>query len=418
MTQAIVQQKSRGFISVNAHPEGCRKNVECQFEAIAAGVEIARAAGQLPRNVEASRTGKLAGPRNVLVVGASTGYGLASRIAAARAFGASTLGVFLERIPDRGRTGSAGHYNTVAFHEIARREGSYAVSINGDAYSNEIKKKAMEILRRHMAPVDLVVYSVASPKRTDPGTGITYSSVLKPIGNPYSSRTIELDSELVTEVTIGPATADEIQHTIAVMGGADWKLWIDALLEQNLLALGARTLAYSYVGPDLTRPIYRDGTIGQAKKDLELTARHLDQLLQLKLGGHAWVAINKAIVTQAAAAIPVVPLYMSILRKVMSEKRIEEGAIEQMRRLFLDHLAAHPSPRLDDASRIRMDNFEMQPDVQQAVMEIWPKVRTENLSALTDFAGYKREFRNLFGFDVPSVDYAQPVEIDLQLPEA
>jgi enoyl-[acyl-carrier protein] reductase/trans-2-enoyl-CoA reductase (NAD+) len=202
------------------------------------------------------------------------------------------------------------------------------------------------------------------------------------------------------------------------MGGADWKLWIDALLEQDLLAPGARTLAYSYIGPGLTWPIYRDGTIGHAKKDLEQTARHLDELLQSKLGGHAWVAINKAIVTQAAAAIPVVPLYMSILRKVMSEKGVEEGAIEQMRRLFLDHLAAHRSPRLDDASRIRMDNFEMQPGVQQAVMEIWPKVRTENLSALTDFAGYKREFRNLFGFDVLGVDYAQPVEIDLQLPEA
>jgi enoyl-[acyl-carrier protein] reductase/trans-2-enoyl-CoA reductase (NAD+) len=418
MTQAIVQQKSRGFISVNAHPEGCRKNVERQFQAIAEGVEAARVAGELPRNAEASATGKLEGPRNVLVVGASTGYGLASRIAAGRAFGASTLGVFLERIPERGRTGSAGHYNTVAFHEIAHREGLYAASINGDAYSSETKKKVFEIIRRHMAPVDLVVYSLASPKRTDPRTGTTYSSVLKPIGRSYSSRTIELDSELVTEVTIGPATADEIQHTIAVMGGGDWQLWIDALLEENLLAPGVLTLAYSYIGPELTWPIYRDGTIGQAKKDLEQTARHLDQLLQEKLGGHAWVAVNKAIVTQASSAIPVVPLYMSILRKVMSEKGVEEGAIEQMRRLFLHHLAAPHSPRLDSADRIRMDNFEMQPDVQQAVMDIWPKVRTENLSHLTDFAGYKGEFRNLFGFDVPGVNYAQPVEIELQLPEA
>ncbi len=406
MSQAIVQQKSRGFISVHAHPEGCRKNVERQFEIVRKAAERGRA-GE-----------KAEGPQSVLVVGASTGYGLASRIAAAAGFGASTLGVFLEMIPERGRTGSAGHYNPVAFHEMTRREGVYAGSLNGDAYSDEVKRKTFEILRRRMAPVELVVYSLASPKRTDPRTGITASSALKPIGRAYSSRTIELDSEQVTEVTVGPASGEEVASTIAVMGGDDWKRWMEGLLEEKLLAPGARTLAYSYIGPELTWPIYRDGTIGQAKKDLEETAQRLDELLQAKAGGHAWVAVNKAIVTQASAAIPVVPLYMSILRKVMAAKGIEEGAIEQMGRLFFEHLAAGRAPGLDDARRIRMDDLEMRPEVQKEVMEIWPKVRTENLADLTDFAGYKREFRNLFGFEVSGIDYAQPVEIELQLPEA
>jgi enoyl-[acyl-carrier protein] reductase/trans-2-enoyl-CoA reductase (NAD+) len=355
------------------------------------------------------------GPRNVVVIGGSTGYGLASRIAAAWCFGARTLGIFLERAPERGRTGSAGHYNTVAFHELAKAEGLFAASLNVDAFSNDAKRQAAEIVRREMGKIDLVIYSVASPKRINPRNGITYSSVLKPIGAPFNSRTIDLDSEAVTDVTIAPASGQEVADTVAVMGGEDWSLWIEAFLTESLLAEGARTLAYSYIGPELTWPVYRDGTIGAAKKDLETTARNLSGLLREKVGGDAYVAVNKAIVTQASAAIPVVPLYMSILRRAMSETGVEEGAIEQMTRLFVNHLATRLAPATDNAGRIRMDDREMRPYVQEEVEGIWPNVTTENLSILTDFAGFKREFRNLFGFEVAGVDYSQPVEIDLKL---
>jgi enoyl-[acyl-carrier protein] reductase/trans-2-enoyl-CoA reductase (NAD+) len=350
-----------------------------------------------------------------VVIGGSTGYGLASRIATAWGFGAKTLGVFLERAPERGRTGSAGHYNTVACLELARAEGLFAASLNADAFSDDAKRTAGEIMRREMGKVDLVVYSLASPKRTNPRTGKTYSSVLKPIGAPFSSRTIDLDSELVTDVTIAPASEEEVADTVAVMGGEDWGLWISALLSEGLLAEGARTVAYSYIGPELTWPVYRDGTIGAAKKHLEATAKHLGTLLRGKIGGDARVAVNKAIVTQASAAIPVVPLYMSILRRVMSEEGVEEGAIEQMARLFFTHLAEGRAPVTDDAGRIRMDDWEMRTNVQAAAGQIWPMVTTENLATLTDFAGFKSEFRNLFGFEVPGVDYSQPVEIDLPI---
>lgn len=383
---------------MNAHPEGCRRNVAQQVEA-----------------VRGSRPDGVAGPQNVVVIGGSTGYGLASRIAAAWGFGAKTLGIFLERAPERGRTGSAGHYNTVAFHEYAKADGLFAASLNVDAFSDDAKRQAAEIIRREMGKADLVIYSVASPKRTSPRTGETYSSVLKPIGAAFRSRTIDLDSEVVTDVTIAPASERETADTVTVMGGEDWRFWIDALLGEGLLAEGARTVAYSYIGPELTWPVYRDGTIGAAKKDLEATARQLGALLREKIGGDARVAVNKAIVTQASAAIPVVPLYISILRRVMSEKGVEEGAIEQMARLFFARLMAGKALAADDAGRIRMDDREMRADVQVAAGDIWPEVTTENLAALTDFAGFKREFRNLFGFEVPGVDYSQPVEIDLQL---
>jgi enoyl-[acyl-carrier protein] reductase/trans-2-enoyl-CoA reductase (NAD+) len=398
MAAEIVKQKSRGFICVNAHPEGCRRNVVRQ-------VEIVRQSR--PQGAE--------GPRNVVVIGGSTGYGLASRIAAAWGFGAKTLGIFLERVPERGRTGSAGHYNTVAFHELAKAEGLFAASLNVDAFSDDAKQQAADIIRWEMGKADLVVYSLASPKRTDPRTGKTYSSALKPIGAPFSSRTIDLDSEVVTDVTIAPASEEEIADTVGVMGGEDWQFWMEALLGEGLLAEGARTLAYSYIGPELTWPVYRDGTIGAAKKHLETTARHLGALLREKIGGDARVVVNKAIVTQASAAIPVVPLYMSILRRVMSGKGLEEGAIEQMARLFFTHLAEGKAPATDDAGRIRMDDWEMRPDVQGDAEKIWPQVTTENLAALTDFAEFKREFRNLFGFKVQGVNYSQPVEIDQQL---
>lgn len=400
MPQQVIKRRSRGFICVNAHPEGCRRNVERQI-AVAEQAPPARAGA----------------PRNALVIGASTGYGLASRIAAAWGYGSRTLGVFFERPPDGDKTASAGYYNTVALAERAGRDGLFAAHINGDAFSDECKRRAIEIIRRNLAPLDLVIYSLASPKRTHPRTGTVHSSVLKPIGQAFSSRTIELDSEKVVDITIPPANDKEIADTVAVMGGEDWRMWLEALSGEGLLAAGARTVAYSYIGPGLTWPIYRDGAIGRAKQDLEQAARSLNQLLAPKLGGRAWISVNKAVVTQASAAIPVVPLYLSLLCKVLRSKGLEENPIEQMRRLFSDSLITGQAPATDEAGRIRLDDREMRADVQSEVAALFPQVTTENLRQITDFAGFQREFRNLFGFEVEGVDYEQPIEIDLPLGE-
>ena len=397
MPLQIVKRRSRGFICVNAHPEGCRRNVERWI----AGVRGKIPAGQ-------------AGPKNALVIGASTGYGLASRIAAAWGYGAKTLGVFFERPPEGDKTATAGHYNTVALHSIAKSDGFFAASINGDAFSDDIKRATAEVLRSQMGPVDLVIYSLASPKRTDPRTGQVYNSVLKPVGQAYTNRTIELDSEKVVNVTLPPANENEIADTVAVMGGDDWRRWMDMLLEEKLLAPGARTLAYSYIGPELTWPIYRDGTIGQAKKDLERAASDLDAALASKLGGNACVSVNKAVVTQASAAIPVVPLYLSLLPMVMKGKNLEEGPLEQIRRMFTDFLCTGRALKLDEARRLRLDDREMRSDVQSEVAALWPQVTTENLRTMTDFAGFQREFCGLFGFEVEGVDYEQPTETDLR----
>jgi enoyl-[acyl-carrier protein] reductase / trans-2-enoyl-CoA reductase (NAD+) len=397
MPLQIVKRRSRGFICVNAHPEGCRKNVERWVS----GVRWKIPAGQ-------------AGPKNALIIGASTGYGLASRIAAAWGHGAKTLGVFFERPPDGDKTATAGYYNTFAVHSIAASDGLFAASINGDAFSDDVKRAAADVLRSQMGPVDLVIYSLASPKRTDPRTGQVHNSVLKPVGQTYTNRTIELDSEKVVSVTLQPANESEIADTVAVMGGEDWRRWMAMLLEENLLAEGARTLAYSYIGPEITWPIYRDGTIGQAKKDLERAAGDLNAELANKLGGNAWVSVNKAVVTQASAAIPVVPLYLSLLPMVMKTKNLEEGPLEQMRRLFTDFLCTGGHLKLDEARRLRLDDREMRPDVQAEVSALWPRVTTESLRTVSDFAGFQREFRGLFGFEVEGVDYEQPTETDLR----
>jgi enoyl-[acyl-carrier protein] reductase/trans-2-enoyl-CoA reductase (NAD+) len=396
MPVQIIKRRSRGFICVNAHPEGCRRNVERWV----GGVRGKIPAGQ-------------AGPKNVLVIGASTGYGLASRVAAAWGYGAKTLGVFFERPPEGDKTATAGHYNTVAFHSLARQDGLFAASINGDAFSDEVKRNAVDVLRKQMAPVDLVIYSLASPKRTDPRTGQVHNSTLKPIGQAFTNRTIELDSGKVVSVTLQPANENEIADTVAVMGGDDWRRWMEMLLAEKLLAEDARTLAYSYIGPEITWPIYRDGTIGQAKKDLERAASDLDATLAKNVGGHAWVSVNKAVVTQASAAIPVVPLYLSVLPVVMRGKKLDEGPLEQMRRLFTDFLCASDPPKLDEARRLRLDDREMRNDVQAEVAALWPQITTENLGSMTDFAGFQREFRGLFGFEVDGVDYDQPMETDL-----
>jgi enoyl-[acyl-carrier protein] reductase/trans-2-enoyl-CoA reductase (NAD+) len=398
MPLQIIKRRSRGFICVNAHPEGCRRNVERWV----AGVK-----GKISAGGNA--------PKNVLVIGASTGYGLASRIAAAWGCGAKTLGVFFERPPEGDKTATAGHYNTVALHSMAKRDGLFAASINGDAFSDEIKRAAVELIRKDMAPVDLVIYSLASPKRTDPRNGKVHNSILKPVGQAYTNRTIELDSEKVVNVTLQPANEEEIADTVAVMGGEDWRRWMDILLKEKLLAPGARTLAYSYIGPEITWPIYRDGTIGQAKKDLERAAKDLDAALANQLGGNAWVSVNKAVVTQASAAIPVVPLYLSLLPLVMKKKNLDEGPLEQMRRLFTDFLCMGDAPKLDEARRLRLDDREMRGDVQEEVAALWPQVTTENLRKVSAFADFQREFRGLFGFEVEGVDYEKPTETNLQL---
>ena len=403
MSKQVIKRRSRGFICVNAHPEGCRRNVAQQ-------IAVAQKA---PRDAVTANA-----PRNVLIIGASTGYGLASRIAAAWGYSARTLGVFFERPPDGDKTASAGYYNTAALAERAASDGLYAAHVNGDAFSDECKRRAIEIIRRNLAPVDLILYSLASPKRVHPRTGIAYASVLKPIGRAFNSRTVELDAEKVMDVTLASAAENEIADTVAVMGGEDWGMWIEALAGENLLAQGARTLAYSYIGPELTWPIYRDGTIGRAKQDLEQTARALNQMLAGKLGGSACIAVNKAVVTQASAAIPVVPLYLSLLSRVMGAKSLDEHPIEQMCRLFSDFLATGRPHAADAAGRIRLDDREMRADVQSEVSALFPQVTTENLRQLTDFAGFQREFRNLFGFEIAGVDYEQAFETDVPLADS
>ena len=388
MPQQIVKQRSRGFICINAHPGGCARNIQRQIDAVVR----ARPAGA-------------SGPKNVLVLGSSTGYGLATRIAAAWGFDAKTLGVFFERPPDSNRTASAGYYNTAALHRLAREAGLWAEGINVDAFSNEGKQQTIDLIRQGMGKVDLVVYSLASPRRTHPHTGEIFNSALKTIGDPFTGKTVDLSSAEVKEITIEPATEMEISDTIAVMGGEDWKLWIELLLSEGLLADGARTVAYSYVGPELTWPIYHHGTIGAAKKDLEETAHSLDTRLASAIGGNAWVSINKAVVTQASAAIPVVSLYISLLFRVMKQRGTHEGCIEQITRLCFDYLAAGKSVVTDDDRLIRLDDREMQEDVQAEVAELWSRVTTENLPEISDVVAFRKEFSNLFGFQVDGIDY-------------
>jgi len=357
----------------------------------------------------------LSGPRNVLVIGASTGYGLATRIAAAWGFGANTLGVFFERPPEGKKTATAGYYNSAAFHRRARRDGLHAESVNGDAFSDDVKRETAALIRKDFGKLDLVVYSLAAPRRTNPRDGHTYQSALRPIGQPYTGKTVDLSTRIVADITVEPASQQEIDETVAVMGGEDWQWWIELLIEENLLAAGARTLAYTYVGPKVTWPIYRDGTIGVAKKHLAATARHLDGVLHSRLGGNAWVSVNKAVVTQASAAIPMIPLYVSLLFLVMRRKGLHEGCIEQMRRLAFEHLAAGKTPATDEDGMIRLDDLELRDDVQAEVMELWGRATTENLEQISDLAGFRLDFNNLFGFEVDGVDYEQPTETDLSL---
>ena len=396
----IVKPRIRGFVCITAHPEGCAAKV-------AQEINVAKAA---------ARDAGAPGPKRVLVIGASTGYGLSTRIAAAFGHQASTLGVFFERPSLKGKPASAGWYNSVAFEAAAHAEGLYAKSINGDAFSNEIKAQTIETLKADLGQVDLVVYSLASPRRTDPADGETYKSCLKPTEGSYSNRSLDTDKAEVTEVTIEPATQEEIDHTVKVMGGEDWELWIAALAEAGCLAEGAQTVAYSYIGPELTWPVYTNGTIGAAKKDVEraataISANHACQ---------AYVAVNKAVVTQASSAIPVVPLYISILFKIMKAKGTHEDCIEQMVRLLNERLyrTDGAAPELDAAGRIRVDDWEMDPEVQAEVAALWPEINTANLRENSDFDGYQANFLNLFGFGLPGVDYDAETEVELPLPSS
>lgn len=397
-TLAVVKPKVRGFVCVTSHPAGCAAHVREQIAHVQSQPPLAK------------------GPKKVLIIGASTGYGLSSRIVAAFGAKAATFGVFFERPSDKGRPASAGWYNTVAVEQLARAEGLYAKSINGDAFSEDIKLQTIAALKEDMGPVDLVIYSLASPRRTDPRSGEVYKSVLKPVGAPFTAKSLDTDKKEVIDVSLEPATDEDVRQTTKVMGGEDWELWMDALRNHGLLAPGAVTVAYSYIGPEVTYPIYRNGTIGKAKEDLEKTAARLTARLA-DLKGKAWVSVNKAVVTQASSAIPVVPLYLSILLKVMAEKKVDEGCIEQIQRLFATQLyrADGKPATADDAGRLRVDDWEMRPEVQEAVKKIWPTVTTANLETLTDFPRYQREFLKLFGFGLPGVNYDAEVEVEVAL---
>ena len=395
MAVQIVKPRIRGFICTNAHPGGCQASVLNQI-------------GEIKQGIPHKGT-----DMNALVIGASTGYGLASRIALTYAYGAKTLGLLYERPADDRRTASAGYYNTTAFHQQVAADGFFAQSLNGDAFSDEMKMEAIDRLKTDFGKIDILVYSIAAPRRIHPNTGVSHKSELKPIGAPYTGKTIDLNREVVAPVTIDPATEQEITDTIAVMGGEDLEMWIDALTDAELLASEVTVVAYTYIGSSLTWPIYRDGTIGRAKDDLKARVDALDQRLADQLGGNAYISVNKAVVTQASAAIPVVPLYISILYDIMNAKGINEAPIGQMRRLFSEHLGPNLQPQLDGERYIRLDNRELQPEVTDAVTERWGQIDTDNFHELSDYAGYRRRFRNLFGFEVEGVDYDKVVETEL-----
>ena len=390
----IIKPRIKGFVCITSHPAGCMENVRQQAEL----------ASQL-----SFPEGK--GPKKVLVIGSSTGYGLSSRISAAFSNNAATLGVSFEREPKEGKPGSAGHYNVSAFQKLAHSKGLVAEDINGDAFSNECKEEVIKKAKEMGGGFDLVIYSLASPRRTDPTDGQVYRACLKPIGMIYKNKTLDTDRAEVKEVTIDPANDSEIAHTEKVMGGEDWALWTRRLVDEDLLAEGCINLAYSYVGPEVTRPIYRNGTIGRAKAHLEEVGKELNLVMQNACGGNAYVSVNKAVVTQASSAIPVVPLYVSMLFKVMHELGTHEGCIEQTNRLFQDRLYGESSSLdLDSAGRIRLDDWEMADQVQQKIMELWPKVDTSNLMDITNFKEYQQEFLRLFGFGIDGVDYEQDVD--------
>ena len=385
----IINPKVRGFICTNAHPVGCAANVAEQIAVIN----------------NADNQSDLEGPKNVLIIGSSTGYGLASRITAAYGYGADTLGVFFEKPPTDRKTASAGYYNAAAFDQFANEKGLYSKSINADAFSNECKEQVIDLIKSDLGKIDLVVYSLASPKRTDPVTGINHVSTLKPIGSSYTSKNLNTDTQIVGDISVEPANQEEIDNTIKVMGGEDWSLWMHALSNAGVLTSGCKTVAYTYIGDKLTKPVYGHATIGKAKEHLDTTAASLNSDLDIE----AKVSVLKAVVTQASSAIPVMPLYLAILFKEMKAEGTHEGCIEQLQRLFKECIYSN-EPRMDEDNRYRVDELELRAELQSKIEAIWPTVTTENLSEVSDFDGYKSEFLRLFGFGVSGVDYQVEVE--------
>jgi enoyl-[acyl-carrier protein] reductase/trans-2-enoyl-CoA reductase (NAD+) len=392
----IIEPRMRGFICLTSHPKGCEQSVINQINYV-------------------KSKGAIDGPKKVLVIGASTGFGLASRITSAFGSNAATIGVFFEKAPAEGKTASPGYYNSLAFQAQAEKAGLYAKSINGDAFSNEVKKQTIDLIKADLGQIDLVIYSLASPVRQHPVTGVLHRSVLKPIGDTYSEKTVDFHTGIVSEVTITPCVDEDIANTVQVMGGEDWQMWTKALLNAGVLAEGAMTVAYSYIGPEVTEPVYRKGTIGMAKEHLEATAFEITEDLA-KIGGKAFVSVNKALVTQASSAIPVIPLYISLLYKIMKAKGSHEGCIEQIQRLYSERLYTNGEIPVDEKGRIRIDDWEMDEAVQKEVAELWKGATTENLPAIGDLNGYKSDFLNLFGFGFDGVDYAAEANEMVEIP--
>lgn len=380
----IIKPRVRGFMCITTHPAGCDANVKKQIDYVKSQSAVES-------------------PKRVLVIGSSTGYGLAARITAAFGGGASTLGIFFEKEGTEKKPGTAGWYNSAAFHKYAEQEGLYAKSINGDAFSDELKQKTIDTIKEDFGQVDLVIYSLAAPRRQHPKTGEVFNSTLKPVGKDITLRGINTDKEVIQEFSLEAANDEEIANTVAVMGGEDWQMWIDALDEAGVLAEGAKTTAFTYIGEKVTWDLYWDGTIGQAKKDLDKRVLDIREKMAAR-GGDARVSVLKAVVTQASSAIPIMPLYLALLFREMKKDGSHEGCIEQLYRLFSECLYSD-SPRLDDEGRLRVDELELRPEIQQAVADSWAKITDDNLQELTDFAGYKEEFMHLFGFQVEGVDY-------------
>ena len=392
----IIEPRMRGFICLTSHPKGCEKNVLNQIDYV-------------------KSKGAIDGPKKVLVIGASTGFGLASRITSAFGSDAATIGVFFEKAPAEGKTASPGYYNSLAFEAAAGKAGLYAKSINGDAFSNEVKAQTIDLIKADLGQIDLVIYSLASPVRQHPVSGVLHRSVLKPIGDTFTDKTVDFHTGIVSDVTITPCSDEDIANTVEVMGGEDWQMWMDALLNAGVLADGAMTVAYSYIGPKVTEPVYRKGTIGMAKDHLEATAFKITDDLA-KIGGKAFVSVNKALVTQASSAIPVIPLYISLLYKIMKAEGTHEGCIEQIQRLYSQRLYTNGEIPVDEKGRIRIDDWEMNDEVQKEVAELWKGATTENLTSIGDLAGYKSDFLNLFGFGFEGVDYAAEANEMVEIP--
>jgi len=389
----IIKPKIRGFICTTTHPVGCEKNVQAQ-------IEFTKKQGKIKN-----------GPKRVLIIGSSTGYGMSSRIASAYGSDASTIGVFFEKPPTERKTGSPGWYNSAAFEKQAHADGLYAKSINGDAFSHEMKAKVIELIKEDLGQIDAIIYSLASPVRKMPDTGEVIRSCLKPIGQDYVSTAIDTNKDTIVEATVEPATEEEIANTVTVMGGQDWELWLSALGDAGVLAEGVKTVAYSYIGTKLTWPIYWDGALGKAKLDLDRASTAIQSNLD-KINGSAFVSVQKSVVTQASAAIPVMPLYISMVFKIMKEKGLHEGCMEQILRLFTSQLYKEDGSveTTDEARRLRLDDWELKEEVQQACTDLWPSINTENLFELTDYQEYKDEFLALFGFGIDGIDYQAEVD--------